>query len=158
MQCSQEWDFRGPDTVCVFHDRSRNKSSGLVSLGSNVVSMLWGLLVMQSRINGDCQWDHFKQCSIYRHTGADGPDGSESLSYSKTTPSSASSSFSWEKLWKPETWSKVCSKNIVWFRWPSRLVFFLSWSHLFLKLQALSALNHVFQGIVTTTEGRMGCI
>lgn len=49
---------------------------------------------MQSSINGDCQRDHFKEHSIHRHTGADGPDGSESLSYGKTTLMSASSSFS----------------------------------------------------------------
>lgn len=124
VQCSQEegaeedlrsasclfWEPLFCTTLWSFPDSSWNKYSDLVSPGSNVVYMLWGLLVMQRSINRDCQEACLKEHLSF--TGiAGGYDGSKSLICGKTTLMSALSGFSCREIM--ETWSNAGSQTIL---------------------------------------------
>lgn len=142
-----------------FPDSCRNKSSHPVSSGSNVVFMLWGLLVMQSSINGDCQEERLKEHpSSIGNIGADGCDRSESLV--------AKLHWCQHCLAFPEGNYgnlKQCRQPncFNWFRWHHRFVFFfffLSCRLTYLWSHKLNLLSHVFIGINIFTQGRTGCM
>lgn len=122
-----------------FPDSSWNKYSDLVSPGSNVVYMLWGLLVMQRTINRDCQEAFLKEHPSF--TGIAG----DMMGPNPVLVAKLHVSIVWLFLQGNYGNLKQCrqSNHFICFMWPVRFVFLFScsltylWSH---KLHLLSAM------------------